>query len=266
MPASRLASRDIKPKRVPRWPLILLSLVALSAAIVFALPASMIAYFLPAQVHAEDFSGSLMHGAAGKITVNSRDAGAIEWRLHPLALLHLAIAADIHWVKVGFVIDGAAQLERHRFAAHGIQGGGPIDSLRDLGVAAGWRGNGSLNFSEISGDFSQLLSAVGKIEVTNLVSADIASGSELGGYVLELRNDAVSPDGSISAQLSDTGGPMQIQAQIRLSPAARTGTLSGTLKARPDASAALRNQLDSMAQLRPRDSQGRFPVELEFNF
>jgi hypothetical protein len=70
----------------------------------------------------------------------------------------------------------------------------------------------------------------------------------------------------VSANLSDTGGPVQVQAQIRFSPTARTGMLSGTLKERPEASPALRNQLQSIAQLRPRDSQGRLPVELEFTF
>jgi hypothetical protein len=42
--------------------------------------------------------------------------------------------------------------------------------------------------------------------------------------------------------------------------------LSGTLKERPDASPALRNQLSNLSQLHARDSAGRFPVELEFSF
>ena len=73
---------------------------------IFALPASLAARFMPTQVHAEDFSGSLLHGAAGKVSINARDAGALEWQVHPLSLLRLAIVADIHWVKVGFLIDG----------------------------------------------------------------------------------------------------------------------------------------------------------------
>ena len=46
-----------------------------------------------------------------KFSVNARDAGAIEWQVHPLALLRLAVVADVHWVKVGFVIDGTAELK-----------------------------------------------------------------------------------------------------------------------------------------------------------
>ena len=80
-------------------------------------------------MRAEDFSGSFLHGAAGKIIVNARDAGAIEWQIHPLSLLRLPAVADIHWVKVGFVIDGTAELSARALTARDIRGGGPIDNL-----------------------------------------------------------------------------------------------------------------------------------------
>jgi hypothetical protein len=269
MPASHSRSRDIERNRPARWrwPLVLLlGLIAILAATVFVLPASMIAHLLPSAVHAEDFSGSVMHGAAGKLSVYAHDAGALEWRLHPLALLRAHVQADIHWVKVSFVIDGIVEIDRHSVTAHDIRGGGPIESLTEVGVAPGWRGTARVKFDELKSDFNKPLSAVGEIEVANLSSAGIAAGADLGGYLLELAAGSVSPDGSVSANLSDTGGPVQVQAQIRFSPTARTGMLAGTLKERPEASPALRNQLQSIAQLRPRDSQGRIPVELEFTF
>jgi hypothetical protein len=267
MPASRSPRRDIKPQRpARRWPLILLGIVVLPAASVFVLPASLIAHFLPTQMHAEDFSGSLLHGAAGSLKVNAREAGAIEWRLHPLSLLRLAIVADIHWVKVGFVIDGTVELGARHVAAHDIKGGGPIENLGDLGLAAGWRGNAQLTFAEASSDYRKLDSAVGKLDVANLSSADIAAGEGLGSYELQLAAGAIAPDGTITANLTDTGGPLEAQAQIRFSPATRTGMLSGTLKERPEAPSSLRDQLNNLSQLRPRDASGRFPVELEFTF
>jgi hypothetical protein len=267
MPASRSPRRDIEPQRpARRWPLILSGIVLLAAVTVFVLPASVIAHFLPAQVHAEDFSGSLLHGAAGRLKVNAREAGAIEWQVHPLSLLRLAIVADIHWVKVGFVIDGTIELGARRVAAHDIKGGGPIENLGDLGLAAGWRGNAQLTFAEASSDYRKLDSAAGKIDVANLSSADIAGGEGLGSYELQLAAGAIDPDGTITANLTDTGGPVEAQAQIRFSPATRTGMLSGTLKERPEAPLGLRNQLNNLSQLRPRDAAGRFPVELEFTF
>jgi len=267
MPASRSARRDIeRPRPARRWPLFLLGVIVLSAALVFALPASLVARFLPVQVHAEDFSGSLLHGAAGKLLINGRDAGAVEWQVHPLSLLRLAVVADIHWVKVSFVLDGTAEIGPRGVAAHGIKGGGPIDNLQPLGFAAGWKGTANLIFTEIKASFRQLESAVGKIEVADISSVDIAAGSDLGNYVLQLAPASISPDGSISATVNDEGGPVEAQAQIRFSPATRTGMLSGTLKERAEASPTLRNQLNNLSQLRPRDSLGRFPVELEFTF
>ena len=272
MPASPSRHRDTKPqpqrrtRPKGRWLLLLIGIIVLTAAMVFVLPASMITRFLPAQVQAEDFSGSLVHGAAGKLKVNARDAGAIEWHLHPLSLLRLAIVADIHWVKVGFVIDGSVELGGRGVAAHDIKGGGPIEDLRGLGLNAGWTGRANLAFDEVKSDFHKLDSAVGKIEVANLSGSDIADGSDLGGYALQFAPGAIAPDGAITANLNDTGGPVEAQAQIRFSPATRIGMLSGTLKERPDASLSLRNQLNNLSQLRPRDASGRFPVELEFTF
>jgi len=268
MPASVSRSRAVEPNRAARWRwlLILPGFIAVLAGVVFSLPASLIAHTLPSAVHAEDFSGSVMHGAAAKLSVYARDAGAIEWRLHPLSLLVARVVADIHWVKVGFVIDGTADFDRDGFAAHDIRGGGPIESLTDLGVAPGWRGTASLKFDELKSDFNKPLVAVGEIEVANLSSAGIAAGTDLGGYMLQLVPGSVGPDGSFSANIKDTGGPVEVLAQIRISPAARTGLLTGTLKERPEASPSLRNQLQSLAQIRPPDSAGRFPLELEFTF
>jgi hypothetical protein len=167
---------------------------------------------------------------------------------------------------VGFVIDGTVELGARRITAHDIKGGGPIENLGDLGLAAGWTGSANLAFVEASSDFRTLDSATGKIDVANLSAADIAAGEDLGSYELQLAAGAVAPDGTITANLTDTGGPVEAQAQIRFSPATRTGMLSGTIKERPEASLGLHNQLDNLAQLRPRDASGRFPVELEFTF
>ena len=265
MPASRSASRDAKaaPRSRNLWPVVLIGLVALVAVSIAALPASVIAHFLPPSVHAEDFSGSLWHGSAGKISVNARDAGALEWRLHPAALLGLTVLTDLHWVKTSFVIDASASLDAHGFTAHAVKGGGPIEDLQDLGVAAGWHGIADINLSELKGDFTKPLGAVGDLRVSNLSSAQIAGGADLGGYDLRVDQSAVGSDGNVTAQLVDTGGPLEVQTLIHYSPSERTGTLSGTLKERPDAPAALRSQLENLSQLRGRDSQGRIPVDLE---
>lgn len=268
MPASRSPSRSAKfaPPSRRYWPIVLIGLAAALAVIMASLPASIIARFLPPIVRAEDFSGSIWHGSAGRISVAGHDAGALEWRLHPAALLGLQVSTDVHWVKVGFVIDAAVKIDRLGLTARDVKGGGPIEDLRDLGVAAGWGGTAGIDFSELKSDWVKPLAAVGDIRVSNLASAQIAQNADLGGYDLRLAEGAIGADGSVSVQLTDTGGPLDAKAVIRLSTTEHSGMLSGTLKERPDAPAALRSDLEGVVQLRGRDPQGRIPVDLEFTW
>jgi hypothetical protein len=271
MPTSRSRSRGPKaaaPAERSRaiWPFVLIGLVTVAAVIIATLPASLAKHFLPASVSAQELSGSLWHGSAGTIMVNSRNAGALEWQLHPSALLKLALAADVHWVKGGFALDAIGHLDGHGFSAENVHGGGPIEDLSTLGIPAGWHGTAAIKLDEVSGDFSAVTAATGDIQVTNLACNQVAAGSDLGDYDLNIPPGATAADGSTTAKLSDRGGPVQVQADIRLSPKEHSGLLSGTIMARAEASPALRKQIDNLAQLHVRDSQGRIPVEFEFTF
>ena len=241
-----------------------MGVLVLAAVVVVALPPSLLTRFLPPQMHAEDLSGSLWHGSAGRVTLMGRDVGALEWRLHPLSLLTLSLAVDLHWVKVSCVIDGSVTLKRNAFTAHAIKGSGAIEDLRELGVAPGWRGHVTLALSEVRGDFSKVDSAVGTLALSQVSSTGIAQGTELGSYELTLGPHSVGTEGRLEAALHDTGGPVELQAALSYTPGA-TGILTGTLKERADAPAALRDQIASLAQMRPRDAQGRIPVDLEFS-
>jgi hypothetical protein len=244
--------------------MILIGLAAVLAAIVTFLPASIIAHFLPPGVAAEEFSGSVWHGSAGKIRFNGRDAGALEWWLHPASLLGMTLSADLHWVKVGFVIDAAVKVDRHGFAARDIKGGGPIENLQDLGVAAGWRGIADVHLSALQGDFAAPHAAVGDLKVSNLTAAQFADGADLGSYLLKIPEGSAGADGNASGQITDTGGPLEAQIAFHYTAKDRALILSGTLRERADAPPALRSQLQNLAQYRGRDPQGRIPVDLEF--
>ena len=100
--------------------------------------------------------------------------------------------------------------------------------------------------------------------MSDLASPQVAAGADLGGYSLHFADSAITPDSDATAELTDTGGPLALDAVIRFSVKERRGMLSGTVKERADAPAALRSQLDDLAQLHARDAQGRIPVDLEF--
>ena len=100
----------------------------------------------------------------------------------------------------------------------------------------------------------------------NLRASSIADGIYLGAYTLHFDEPAVQAKGVIDGQIRDTAGPLEVQAQLSLGLQTHTSTLSGAARERASASPELRTALENLAQLRPRDSQGRIPLEIEFSF
>jgi hypothetical protein len=273
-PSLRRGAKRAAPPVAPArslWPRIaLIGVLAVLVVVIAVLPASLANKFLPPAVRAEDFSGTLWHGSAGRISVAGRDAGALEWHLHPLALFKLRLDADLHWVKGSFVLDGAADVSRSDFQASDLRGGGPIADLSTFGLVPGWQGLAEIRIRNIAADLAgpspSLRSAVGEIDVANVSSPQVAAGSDIGSYALTFDNASLSANGEARAALVDKGGPLSLDASLTLTPQSRTGMLSGTVKERADASPALRKELDNVAQLRARDAQGRIPIDLEFTF
>ena len=92
----------------------------------------------------------------------------------------------------------------------------------------------------------------------------MAAGADLGGYLLRFADAAISPDSEADRRTRRHRRTAGVDAEIHFVTKERRGMLSGTVKERDDAPPALRSQLDNLAQLRPRDAQGRIPVDLEF--
>jgi hypothetical protein len=273
MPASRSTKRSIDGRDQPpparaRSYWLLIPIVALVALVVLvtALPASAIKAFLPPTVSADDFSGSLWHGASGKVRIAGRDAGALEWRLTPEALLHGTLDLDLHWAHQGFGLDAHAAIERGGAKLTNLHGGGPFEDLHDIGLPGAWRGTAEIDFPSVTTDYVRLLSAEGELKVSHAAAPQLADGAELGSYVLELRPRAIDANGTITAQVRDIGGPLRLEATVVLMPAQHSGTMNGTLRETGVAAPALAKEIAGLAQLRGRDAQGRVPIDLEFSF
>jgi general secretion pathway protein N len=258
------ARAPVAPARRRIWPWVLLGVLVILGIALAALPASLLNRALPPQVQADDFSGSVWHGSAGKIIFNGKDVGALEWHLHPLPLLTLSVEAELHWVKLSTVMDGLVRLNRTGLTASHVKGTGSLEDLADVGMPRGWRGSASVTLDQLRTDYRNILAAIGTLSVNGVSSPQVAGGSDLGNYELRLAPDSIAADGTLTVALNDLGGPLELQAQIRVPPGTRTGTLTGVLKERAAASAALRDQISSLAQMRPRDAAGRIPIDLEF--
>jgi hypothetical protein len=248
--------------------LLLVALALLAALVVLAsaLPARVLTHFLPDGLQLRDLSGSIWHGEAGQVSFRNLELGAIEWTVHPAGLAELALLVDLQWVHRGFGLSGRVGLERHIVILSAIQGGGPIEDLSDLGVAAGWRGTAQIAIDRIASDFSRIRAASGSVQVSDLASARVAGGADLGAFVLRLSPTAVDASGAITGQLRDAGGPLAVEGTISINPQQHTGLVSGSLQERADAPADLRRDLNDLVQMRGRDARGRIPIDLEFSF
>jgi hypothetical protein len=249
---------------------VLLAAFCVLAALVVALavlPASVAARFLPPQVSAQEYSGSLWHGSAAQIRVLGREAGALEWELHPAALLHLDLEAQLHWVLGGFVLDGRLTGSGHTLTLTQLEGGGPIEDLHGLGVPADCHGIARVSLSmleaSLQGAALALRSVSGTLEVSDLVLPAVGGSADLGTYVLEVP-PTTSPGTDLNGRLHDAGGLLGLEAAVRYSPQSHLGTLSGTVTPRGELPPGLRRALDSMAALHAPDPGGGIPVDLEF--
>ena len=264
MPASRSPKPSTKPPRRSYAWLIAIGLVSAVAFLAAFLPASLALRFMPAGIEAGDASGTLWHGSFASLHSRGRDYGAVEWRLHPGALLRARVSATVRWVKLDFVVDAELEASKSGVAAHQVTGGGSLESLADLGLTHGWSGTAKLALEKFVIIDQKIRAAAGTLSLSGLKSAQF-QGANLGGFEISFPADAVQPDGSAVAQVHDDGGPLQLQGTLSLVPAQGVANFTGTLKERGALPDALRQPLDNLLQLRGRDAQGRIPLDIEFS-
>lgn len=240
--------------------------IALLFVLLLALPASLAGRLLPASVSASDYSGSFWHGAAGRLSVAGKDCGAIEWQLHPAALLHLKLGLDVHWVKADFALAANGRLGLGGFEADAVSGGGPLQDLETLTGLSGWHATVAVAFDHVSAAFDRLLALHGEIALSDLRVATIGNDIDLGAYVIHFDPPPPDLEGALAGQIRDTAGPLEVQAELTLTPQQHLSTLTGTARERASAPPALRAALQDLSQLRPRDAQGRIPLDIEFSF
>jgi general secretion pathway protein N len=241
--------------------------IAVLAAVGFViafLPASMAQRFLPPDVQASGPSGTIWHGSFSTVSARGHQFGALEWRLHPLALLGGKLGASVRWAKQDFVVDADVETSGSSFAAHQVHGGGSLQSLADLGFTHGWNGTGTVAIEAFVLKDRKITAASGSVNFSGLKSAQFES-ADLGGVEVSFPADAVQADGTATAQVRDTGGPLQLQGTVSLAPAQSLATFTGAIKERGELPAALRQQLDNLMQMRGRDPQGRIPLDIEFS-
>lgn len=225
---------------------LLLGLVAFALALVVVLPASWIEGALPSGVQCGRWSGSVWRGQCQELTLS--DSGkvvmklaSLRWKLHPMALLGLKVSADFQsrWSngeasgKVALGAGGTIQLRD--MTADTL-----LDPTALAALPAGWSGQARLDRGEFDWKDGRLGRLGGLLDISGLSDRN---GTQLGSYRLDLPAGSKPP---FTGQLTDTGGPVQVEAQLELT-AGRNWSVEGRMRLRDPADPRLSRQLDMLS-------------------
>ena len=166
---------------------ILLAAAIFLLTVLVRLPAAVLTLFLPDTVHCQAPAGTLWRGACGELRSGPLALSDVRWVLHPLALLHAQLSADIDSEDAR--ANGRAQIKlrsngdlevRALNATLPLQGG-----LQGL-MPVGWSGTLELAIEQASIHGDHLAAVQGVITVQRLHRDQPAA--DLGGFELKFIN------------------------------------------------------------------------------
>ncbi|MBW3566650.1 MAG: type II secretion system protein N [Proteobacteria bacterium] len=199
-------------------------------------------------------SGTVWNGNVTGIRYADWNVGSATWKLDPLALLTLQIAADVNVERANAtpllfnVRTGLAG----NIAFTDLKGELTVADLEQLRLVPRNIASGNLLFNmvllELSRD-GRLLAADGRLGATNLQSAFIPDVS-LGSY----ESDVETSDTGISATFRDVEAPLRVGGQANLQPDGRY-TVSGNITPTEETPESLRRGLVLLGQP---DASGRY--------
>jgi len=214
-------------------------------------PASWLIAVLPKLIDCQQPAGSVWRGACGQLRVGDTSLSDVHWQLHPLALLagKLEVALQSADARAPGSATVALSLTGRRTLTD-LRAELPVDTGFLPLFPSGWSGRLQLALSSVEFKSGRLAAIHGTATAHSL--AQLQPPMSFGSFELHFA-DAPSPDGAISAQLRDVGGPLAVNGTLVV----RNGSdyvLSGSAATRADASPEL---IKIVEFLGPADSQGR---------
>lgn len=239
----------------------LLGIGAFLLALLIVLPVRWVAPLLPPAVRCTAWQGSVWRGQCNGLEVAATpqpvQLDELRWRLQPLALLRLSLAAQVQ--LSGSAGSAEGHVER--------RAGGAL-LLRDvalrarvnrqlLGVLpAGWQGQLETSALALRLDGNTLHELAGAIVLRELVDG---RGQQLGSYRLTFPAGSAAP---WTGALQDDSGPFEVRARLVVQ-ADRSWAMDGTVLPRDAAGRAFEPQLQLLG---PRDASGRYRLSVSGNF
>jgi len=246
-----------------RWfAYLLLGLLAYALFMLWLFPATFAwSYAEPAlrqqlpQLAVNGVSGRLWQGEAAAVRYNNTPVGRLHWRISPLSLFTGKVNAPLSLQLQQGYLQGRVSMpfDQSEMRISTMKGQLPVTQLQGLFAyyPVSVAGTLAVDISEAQVDGKGKLTGLsGRI---NWLGAELVAPQALllGDLQAELEADEA---GRMTAQLSDRGGPLSLDAQLVLQPQG-SYTLSGTVAAGEGASDELRQALGWLGKP---DQRGRY--------
>jgi general secretion pathway protein N len=231
-----------------RAALILVAITFL-VTLLMRLPARTLLPLLPANVTCAAPTGTVWSGACGQLHVDELAVSGLSWVLHPAALLHLHVVADL--ASPDPQASGHVQVDLARNGNVAITALAATVSLPgDAAVVpAGVSGSMQLAIDSARVEDRHLVALQGTIDLLQIHIDN--PPADVGSFELQFGPPTQPP--IMVAQLHDLNGPLSVSGALQLSPAG-SYQLDGTVTPKPGTSAELTQKLQMLG---PPDGQGR---------
>ncbi len=244
------------------WHYLLLGIFAWQVFMVWLFPAT-VAYGMAAESMGEQLqlvgiSGTVWDGGAQQLQYNERAVAEVHWNLSPWGLLLGRVAGSIKLIDAESYLQAQAQLPigGSELAFTEINGRLPLAQLPPYLTMVPLPLDGELSLkldTLVVGAGGKLQQADGRI-VWHQAAVQLMEKLQFGDLQMSLHS---VEGGGIEGAISDSGGPLQLNATITLS-ADGAYQLEGQAKPNESAPKALR---DALAMLGKSDSQGNYPLK-----
>jgi hypothetical protein len=240
----------------------LLGIAAFVLALLVVLPARWVGGLLSPQLECASWSGSIWRGQCSGLILQlpgspPEPVELLRWRLHPTALLRLALQAEFDVRAEQGVGSGQIELGRGgRIAMQDVSLTMQFDRRLVSMISPGW--NGQLHGQQLAIrlEGKQVLALAGELQLREF---NDGSGGALGSYTLKFPPAASPPFVGV---LQDMDGPFVVTASLTVN-VDRSWLLEGTVAARPGAPQALQRRMDILG---PPDANGRRRLAAEGTF
>jgi general secretion pathway protein N len=232
-----------------------LAAAGVAAFLVFALitlPANVVVPRIqPEGVTLAGLDGSVWNGSAQVLQIGGVHVGSVSWKLQPLALFTLQIAADVDLKRTDGFARGGVRMGANRVRLEDFSASLPIGVLSPQLAPGGWAGSINARFAELTLVDQWPVSANGTVDLIDL-TGPARQPANLGTFQLKFPIESNEAN-TLAGSIIDIDGPIRITGRIDLKAADRSYLIDALVATKPAAPASFSRTLQFLG---PPDAQG----------